>query len=108
MRSRLAAAPRLAACIAPAFLALLRTEPFANDNKPKAPGLGDRGQLTALVADTGRVHDSLVMISGRDAGQQLVVTGQYNSGQTRDLTRKSTYEVLPAGIVNVDSTGLIL
>jgi Protein of unknown function (DUF1549)/Protein of unknown function (DUF1553) len=107
MRSRLAAAPRLAACIAPAFLALLLTEISAND-KPKAPGLGDPGQLSAIVVETGRLKDGLLMISGRDAGQQLVVTGQYNSGQTRDFTRKCTYEVAPAGIVNVDSTGLIL
>src|SRR5262245_1435822 len=105
MRSRLTAAPRLAALLAAAFLSTLAT---AADNpaKPKAPGLGDPGKLTAIAVETGRLKDGLVTISGRDAGQQIVVTGQFDTGQTRDLTRKSTYEVAPAGIVNVDATGL--
>src|SRR6267142_672461 len=106
MRSRLAAAPPLAALFAAAFLALLTTA-RANDNKPKAPGLGDPGQLTAIQIESGRLKDGLVTISGRDAGQQLVVTGVYGSGQTRDLTRKVTYEVSPAGIVQADATGLL-
>jgi uncharacterized protein DUF1549/uncharacterized protein DUF1553/Big-like domain-containing protein len=105
MRSRLAAAP-LAALFAAAFLACLTPAP-ANDNKPKAPGLGDPGQLTAIEIESGRLKDGLVTIAGRDAGQQLVVTGRYSSGQTRDFTRQVTYEVSPAGIVEVDATGLI-
>ena len=106
MRSRLIAAPRLAALLAAAFLT---TTALAADNpaKPKAPGLGDPGKLTAIQVETGRLKDGLVTISGRDAGQQIVVTGQYDSGQTRDLTRKCAYEVSPAGIVNVDATGLV-
>ena len=43
-----------------------------------------------------------------DAVQQLVITGMYDSGQTRDFTRKTTYQAEPAGIVKVDETGLIL
>jgi uncharacterized protein DUF1549/uncharacterized protein DUF1553 len=105
MRSRLAAASSLAAPLAATFLAFL-TAAHAND-KPKAPGLGDPGQLTAIEIESGRLKDGLVTISGRDAGQQLVVTGVYASGQSRDLTRKATYEVSPAGIVQVDATGLI-
>ena len=106
MRSRLIVAPRLATLLAAAFLT---TAALAADNpaKPKAPGLGDPGALKAIQVETGRLKDGLVTISGRDAGQQIVVTGQYDSGQTRDLTRKCTYEVSPAGIVNVDSTGLV-
>ena len=49
----------------------------------------------------------MVTIAGRDAGQQLVVTGVYSTGQTRDWTRKATYDVSPAGIVMSMSTGLI-
>jgi hypothetical protein len=79
----------------------------ATPAKPKAPGLGDPGKLTAVTVESGRLKDGLVTISGRDSGQQLVVTGQYDSGQSRDLTRKSTYEASPAGIVNVDATGLV-
>src|SRR5262245_51350968 len=106
MRSRLYAAPRLAAPFAVAFFTLL-TASYANDNKPKAPGLGDPGQLTAIQIETGRLTGGVVTISGRDAGQQLVVTGLFGSGQVRDLTRKVGYEVSPAGIVQVDATGLI-
>src|SRR6476659_522519 len=106
MRSRPAAAKPTAALFAAAFLAFLTTA-YPNDNKPKAPGLGDPGQLTSIQIESGRLKDGLVTISGRDAGQQLVVTGVYASGQMRDLTRKVTYEVTPAGIVQADSTGLI-
>jgi hypothetical protein len=59
----------LLAALAPAFL-------HAQDQpaKPAAPGLGDPGQLTAIAVDTGRLKDGLVAISGRDSGQQIVVT----------------------------------
>ncbi|HEY2837926.1 MAG TPA: DUF1549 domain-containing protein, partial [Pirellulales bacterium] len=105
MRSRLDAAPRLAALLAVPFLAVL-TAVNATD-KPQAPGLGDPGQLVAIAVETGRLKDGLVTVSGRDAGQQLIVTGQYATGQTRDLTRKAIYEVSPAGIITADATGLI-
>src|SRR5438067_2471267 len=105
MRSRLDAAPRLAALLALPFLAVL-TAADAND-KLQAPGLGDPGQLVAIQVESGRLKDGLVTISGRDAGQQLVITGRYTTGQTRDLTRKATYEVSPAGIITADATGLI-
>ena len=98
----LPAAALLLAALVPAFLNA--QEPPA---KPKAPGLGDPGQLTAIAVETGRLKDGVVTISGRDAGQQIVVTGQYATGQLRDLSPKATYEVSPAGIVNVDVTGLI-
>jgi hypothetical protein len=75
--------------------------------KPVAPGLGDPGQLQSVRVETGREKDGLVTISGRDSAQQIVVSGDYSSGQTRDLTRTSTYEASPAGIVQVDSTGLV-
>jgi hypothetical protein len=111
MRSRLAAVPRLTALLAVPLLAFLPaacpTNARAADNKPSAPGLGNPGQLASIQIESGRLKDGLVTISGRDGGQQLVVTGIYGSGQTRDLTRQATYEVSPAGIVQVDATGLI-
>jgi hypothetical protein len=111
MPSRLAAAPRLAALFATAFIACLSFAAAAHneaaDKKPPAPGLGDPGQLTRIEIETGRLKDGLVTIAGRDAVQQLVVTGVYTSGQTRDWTRKVTYDISPAGIARVDATGLI-
>src|SRR5262245_54970341 len=106
MPSRLEAAPRLAAMFALALVSFL-TAVHAADNKPKAPGLGDPGRHTAIQIDSGRLKDGLVTIAGRDAGQQLIVTGLYGSGQTRTWTRKSTYEVSPAGIIQADANGLV-
>src|SRR5688500_14102224 len=73
--------------------------------KPKAPGLGDPGQLQKVTVDTGRSKDGVFQLAGRDAAQQLVVTGSYSSGQERDLTRTAKYAANPAGIVSVDETG---
>lgn len=101
-----AAALLLAALVAPLFAPHL----FAADTPTtpaKPPGLGDPGALTAIVIDTGRTKDGVVVVSGRDSGQQLVVSGQYATGQVRDVSRTVTYEATPAGVVNVDSTGLI-
>src|SRR5438477_8469958 len=104
MPSRLAAAPRLAALFVVSLLLLTTAHA---DTKPKAPGLGDPGQIKRIEIETGRLKDGLLTIAGRDAGQQLVITAVYDSGQTRDWTRKASYDVAPAGIVRVDETGLI-
>lgn len=72
------------------------------------PGLGDPGALASVSVDPG--YD---LLRGPDARRQLVVTGKYSSGQVRDLTRSdslhsTSYEVSPPGIVQVDSTGLVV
>jgi len=109
MQARPYAAPRLAALFASVcFL----TAVHAADNKPTgdkptAPGLGDPGRITRIEIETGRLKDGLVTIAGRDAVQQLIVTAVYDSGQTRDWTRKATYDVSPAGLLRVDASGLI-
>lgn len=74
---------------------------------PKAPGLGDPGQLQAIEIETGRTKEGAVVIAGRDASQQLVINGKFASGQTRDLTSKVAYSVQPEGIVTVDASGFI-
>ena len=100
----------LVATLAPAFTlpASSADAPAAETQaKPKAPGMGDPGKLTGIVIDTGRTKDGVCVISGRDSGQQLVVTGNYDSGQTRDWTGKATYETTPPGLIKVDAAGLI-
>ncbi|MCY2965760.1 MAG: S-layer protein, partial [Planctomycetota bacterium] len=72
--------------------------------KPK--GLGDPGQLTALRVEPN-LGDQGVTVRGRDARQQLFVTGVYSSGQFRDHTRKVSFASDPAGIVQIDPTGLL-
>jgi hypothetical protein len=78
----------------------------AEPAKP-AQGLGDPGTLKSIEIDPKLAANSGVIIRGRDARQQLYVTGVYSSGQLRDLTRKVQYSATPQGIVEIDATGLI-
>ena len=92
-------------CAVTAASALAATLPaFAEPAKPK--GLGDPGQLASLKIEP-TADGKPIVLRGRDARQQVYVTGNYSSGQLRDHTRKVQYAAEPAGIVNVDSTGLI-
>ena len=75
---------------------------------PPAPGLGDPGSLVSIAVETGRDAGVAAILRGRDAQQQLVVTGTFSTGQIRDLTGLVTFETNPVGIVTVDSTGLVL
>src|SRR4051794_39035478 len=93
----------LLASIVPIWLAA--ADSLAETAAKKAPGLGEPGKLTGVVLDTGRLKDGGFTIAGRDAGQQLVVTGKYDSGQVRDLSRTVSYQASPAGIVDVDANG---
>jgi hypothetical protein len=91
----------LAALLVPAFCLTAAAAP------KEAPGLGDPGKLQSISVETGRTQDGVFLVSGRDASQQLVVTGEYDSGQLRDLSRDVTYTINPEGIAKVDSTGHI-
>lgn len=79
----------------------------ANATSVEPPGLGDPGQLQAVSIETGRAIDGVVTLAGRDASQQLLVSGKYSSGQIRNLNATATYRVHPTGIVNVDRTGWV-
>ena len=48
-----------------------------------------------------------IALRGKDARQQLLVTGKLDTNAERDFTHKATYQAAPAGIVNVDANGLI-
>ncbi|HIK94502.1 MAG TPA: DUF1553 domain-containing protein [Planctomycetes bacterium] len=71
------------------------------------PGLGDPGQLQEIVIQTGRTVEGRIVISGRDAYQQLMVAGMYSSGQIRDLTNAVEYLAEPADVLTVDKSGYI-
>ena len=74
---------------------------------PQTPaGIGDPGTLESLSIGPD-LGTGAVLIRGRNARQQLFVTGVYSSGQLRDLTQLATYKAVPADIVLVDETGLI-
>ncbi len=88
----------LGACLAvsPCLAAAPTTQP------PTPPG-----SLQSITLQTGREKDGTVTLAGRDASQQLLVTGQYSTGRLRDLTTQVEYETTPTGIVSVDRTGLL-
>ncbi len=48
-----------------------------------------------------------LMLRGKDARQQLLVTAKVADGALRDFTHKATYAASPAGIVQVDSDGVV-
>ncbi len=80
---------------------------LATNLRPETPGLGDPGALVALQISAGEVGSDSILLIGRDARRQVVVTGNYATEQLRDLTRSATFSVEPAGIVAIDSTGLL-
>ena len=88
-------------------LALLCLTLPASANKPVEPkGLGDPGVLESLKIEPA-TQDGRLVIRGRDARQQVVVTGVYSSGQFRDQTIKAAYSATPEGIIEITSDGLI-
>ena len=90
-------------CVTLAFSTLGRAaEPTATQPK----GLGDPGTLQSLRIEPNLGEKGL-KIRGRDARQQLFVTGVFSSGQLRDQTHTVKYTVEPAGIIAIDETVLV-
>lgn len=84
------------------------TVPPIQATEPAKPiGLGDPGELRAVSIHSGRDADGPLVLFGNEPRQQLIVTGEYSSGQQRDLTASVEYSTEPAGVVAVDSTGLV-
>ena len=63
--------------------------------------------LKTLTISAGRSGQPTFLLAGRDATQQLVVTGVTAAGLERDFTHQVKYETTPAGMVTVDETGLV-
>lgn len=98
--------PLWAICVS--AISTLASHSIANE-LDKAPGLGDPGKLQAIKINTGRdqakTGEVELTLAGRDAAQQVIVFGNYDSGQKRDLTRQAKFSTHPAGIIAIDSTG---
>ena len=77
-----------------------------NTNK-NTSGLPPRGELLELKIEPVIDAAGVIVIRGRDARQQLFVTGRYSSGQLHDHTHTARYGVEPAGIVEVSADGLV-
>lgn len=82
-------------------------ESAAPAKKIELPGLGDPGALQSLQFELGPNAEGGLVLYGQDSRVQLVVSGVHATGQFRDWTRQVTYSVQPAGIIAVDSSGLV-
>lgn len=94
----------------PAFAAtlfMLLSHSALAEHAVRPSGLGEPGELVALAIETGRDDGSPLTLVGNEPRQQLIVTGTYASGQQRDLTSAVTYVTEPAGVVAVESMGLV-
>ncbi len=98
--------PASVTALALGAIGLLTAAAWAADADSQPKGLGDPGTLKSLRIEP-RLSDAGIQLRGRDARQQLFVTGVYSSGQLRDHTHKVKYSAEPAGIVTVDETGLV-
>ena len=67
------------------------------------PGLGPAGNLQAIVFE--ETIDPIM--HGPDSRRQLLVTGQYASGQSHDLSQKVAYTVAPAGVLTIAGDGFV-
>ncbi|MSQ96468.1 MAG: DUF1553 domain-containing protein [Gemmataceae bacterium] len=64
------------------------------------------GALQSLHVQTGH-GKNLAILSGRDAGGQIIVTGKYANGQERDLTHQVQYDLSPKDVAVIDKTGYL-
>jgi hypothetical protein len=97
---------------------LLAANVYADPSAPPSPTTGpmaagkaaaaaDHGPVTGLWVDAGRPTPGEFLLAGRDAQQQLVVTGEFAGGKLRDLTRDVVYQAEPADVVSISDSGLV-
>ena len=66
----------------------------------------DASAATTLRIDNGN-DCAATSLHGGDARLQLIVTAESDDGQTRDATRRVHYQSEPAGLVDIDDSGLV-
>src|SRR5215510_10199177 len=103
--------PWLSWCYPPFILVAALVVLLADVPRPLEGQVGDTARsaprLQSVSVETGRTRDGRFLLEGRDAGQQLIVTGHFADGQMRDLTRQVQYETNPPGVVSVDASGYV-
>jgi hypothetical protein len=87
------------------LIAATTAKSFA-DAPAKPQGLGDPGTLETLAIGPD-LDGKGVLLRGRDARQQLFVTGHYSTGRLLDHTHQVQYSSEPAGIVEISDAGLV-
>ncbi len=63
--------------------------------------------LQSITIDVDRAVEGSFELAGRDAAQQLIVTGQFPDAVERDLTAAVTYSASPAGQVEISPSGWV-
>jgi hypothetical protein len=82
-------------------------EPVKTQSASLAPVPKVAEKVVSLVIEAGVDDGQPVLVRGRDARQQLVVTGVSSSGEMVDLTREVQYTATPPGIVSISPQGLV-
>ena len=90
-----------------ASVGLSASSTFGNAPSPPSAGANPVAAPLELTIAAAGNSTAAAPLRGQDAQAQLSVTGKYADGFERDLTRTATFTTSPAGIVTVDSTGLV-
>ena len=101
-RTRLFSARILASC---AVVSLMLALPALGQETVEFPGLGPRGALQQIRFESGPQQE--LVLQGPNSRGQLVVSGDYDSGQVHDLTVEVSYTVSPEGPVDVSKDGFV-
>ena len=93
------------------FVALLVTlwilSPNGSSLQSEDSVAASHGPIAGITIQTGRAADGPFVLAGRDASQQLVVTGHFAPGEVGDLTSQAEFSVSPPGIVKISSSGWV-
>ena len=88
----------LLACL---ILTLLSATASLSAATPEQPG------PVAALSIEPNVDGSGFVLRGRDARQQLIVTGHHEGNVVTDQTRAVTYAVEPPAVASIDATGMV-
>jgi uncharacterized protein DUF1553/uncharacterized protein DUF1549 len=88
-------------------LLMLGTVPGFAQNPPTSPTEDATLRIHFRSDDVAQAAKPLVL-RGKDAKQQLLVTAKLAGGAPRDFTRKVAYAVAPATVAKIDRTGTVI
>jgi len=79
---------------------------FAQDS-PASPAEAGRLRIH-FQSDEEEPAAKPLVLRGKDAKQQLLVTARLSNGAPRDFTRKVAYTITPANVVKIDRAGTVI
>src|SRR5438128_152245 len=69
--------------------------------------LGSSSSAALSIQPSPSAAGAAIHLVGKHSRQQLAVTARLTAEQVRDVTRAVTYSVEPAGVVQIDPTGMV-